>query len=322
MGEPRTLQTLLIRFPLEDRFVQRLRERFPEISINVTTDDNSFNEQLPTADAIVGWGLSTDDLARATRLCWIQTVGAGVDGIITPELIDSGMLLTNNSGVHAPNIAEHVMALMLAFARRIPHHVRGQDSHTWGHESDRAGVFELSGQTLLVVGLGDIGQALAKRAAAFDMNVVGVRRREGPTPPGVNKVVRDDELLNVVPTADHVAICLPLTPNTTGLFDRKTIAAMKTGSFIYNIGRGDIIDQTALLDALTDGHLAGAGLDVTSPEPLPSDSPLWAAPNMLITSHTSGVTPNYWDRAIVILESNIERYRDGGELLNLSLIHI
>lgn len=317
MGAPRTLETLVIRFPLEDRYVERLRTRFPDLSIHVVHGEDDFRSQLPLADAVVGWGVNPEELALAERLRWIQTVGAGVDGVITPELVASGILLTNNSGVHAPNIAEHLMALMLAFARQVPQHVRAQDTHTWRHETWRSGIFELNGQTLLVVGLGDIGQALAKRAAPFGMQVIGVRRREGPTPEGVSSVVTLDALPDVLAEADHVAICLPLTAQTRGVFGRETIYGMKQGSFLYNIGRGSIVDQPALIDALSDGHLGGAGLDVTDPEPLPPDSPLWELPNAIITSHTSGVTPNYWDRAIVILESNIERYRSGSELLNV-----
>lgn len=317
MGAPRTLETLVIRFPLDDRFVQHLRTRFPDLAIHVVDDEDAFRAHLPHADAVVGWGVNPEELTLASRLRWIQTVGAGVDGVITPELIASGILLTNNSGVHAPNIAEHLMSLMLAFARQLPQHIRAQDTHTWRHETWRSGIFELNGQMLLIVGLGDIGQALAKRAAPFGMNVIGVRRREGPTPEGVSNVVNIDDLPGVLADADHVAICLPLTTQTRGLFDRKTLYGMKQGSFLYNIGRGSIVDQSALIDALSDGHLGGAGLDVTEPEPLPPDSPLWDLPNAIITSHTSGVTPNYWDRAIVILESNIERYRSGNELLNV-----
>ena len=313
----RSLKTVLIRFPLEDRHVQRLRDRFPDLSIAVVPKDDDFRALLPTADAIVGWGVSQEEMAAAPNLRWIQTVGAGVENIIVPEMAARGIILTNNSGVHAPNISEHLMALILAFARRLPVLIRGQLLHEWRDTRGRQGSFELGGQTLLIVGLGDIGQALAQRALAFGMNVVGVRRRPGLTVDGVAQIVTFDELPRVLPDAHHVAICLPLTPHTRGLFDRDRLDLMRPGSYIYNIGRGPIIDQTALIDALQNGHLGGAGLDVTDPEPLPADSPLWDMENVIITSHTSGATPRYWDRAIVILESNIERFRSGGEMLNV-----
>ncbi|MEA2598026.1 MAG: hypothetical protein QOF01_4495 [Thermomicrobiales bacterium] len=316
-GGPRTLTTLLIRFPLAEHHAQRLRDRFPDLTIVVDPTEEEFRSLLPKAEAIVGWRVASDEIAAAPKLCWIQTVGAGVENVIVPEIATRGIILTNNSGVHVPNIAEHIMAMMLAFARRLPFQIRGQVAHEWRDTAGHTGVFELDGQTLLVVGLGDIGQALAQRAAAFGMHVVGVRRRGRELTPGVAEVVGLDDLQRVLPQAHHVAICLPLTPQTRGLFDRDTIFRMRPGSYLYNIGRGPIVDSRGLLDALTSAHLGGAGLDVTDPEPLPADSPLWDMENVIITSHTSGATPRYWDRAIVILESNIERFRSGRELLNV-----
>jgi phosphoglycerate dehydrogenase-like enzyme len=313
----RPLKTLLIRFPLPDQHVQRLRTRFPDLDVAVAPEDEDFRRLLPLADAIVGWGLSAEELAAAPNLRWIQTIGAGVEGVILPEMAARGIILTNNSGVHAPNIAEHLMAMILAFARRLPFQIRGQLAHEWRDTSGRQGLFELGGQTLLVVGLGDIGQALAQRALAFGMNVVGVRRRDRGSVEGVSEVVGFDALPRVLLDAHQVAICLPLTRQTRGLFDRATILRMRPGAFLYNIGRGPIVDTKALVESLQSGHLGGAGLDVTDPEPLPADSALWDMENVIITSHTSGATPRYWDRAIVVLESNIERFRLGAELLNV-----
>jgi phosphoglycerate dehydrogenase-like enzyme len=313
----RILTTLLIRFPLEDRYVHRLRERFPDLTVAVATDDDTFQEVLPRAEAVVAWRLSAAEVAAAPNLRWIQTVGAGVEDVIVPEIAERGIMLTNNSGVHAPNISEHLLAMMLAFARRLPFLIRGQIAHEWRDDSGRRGVFELDGQTLLVVGLGDIGQALARRALALGMHVLGVRRRGTEIPDGVAEVVGLSDINRVLPQAHHVAICLPLTPQTRRLFGRETFEAMRPGAYLYNIGRGAIVDTTALIDALSSGHLGGAGLDVTDPEPLPADSPLWDMENVIITSHTSGSTPHYWDRAIAILESNIERYRTGAELQNV-----
>jgi phosphoglycerate dehydrogenase-like enzyme len=314
-GRPLTM--LLVRFPLQDRHVQRLRERFPDLSVVVAPTDEEFSTLLPRAEAIVAWRVDSMEIDTAPNLRWIQTVGAGVEDVIVPEMAKRGIILTNNSGVHAPNIAEHLLAMMLAFARRLPFQIRGQLAHEWRDDSGRQGVFELDGQTLLVVGLGDIGQALARRAHALGMNVLGVRRRGGDVPESVAEVVGLADLIRVLPQAHHVAICLPLTPQTRGLFVRDTFNVMRPGAYLYNIGRGPIVDTAALVDALSSGHLGGAGLDVTDPEPLPADSPLWDMENVIITSHTSGATPRYWDRAIAILESNIERYRSGGELLNV-----
>ncbi|HEY8447395.1 MAG TPA: D-2-hydroxyacid dehydrogenase [Thermomicrobiales bacterium] len=313
----RELRLLLIGAELSESQLARLRERFPDIEFVVATGEE-FDRRLPEADAVLNWRLTPEQVARATRLRWLQTVGAGVDDILHPELIQRGILITNNSGVHATNISEHILAMMLAFARRLPFLMRGQVAHEWRDEDGRRGVFELDGQTLLVVGTGDIGQALAQRASALGMTVLGVRRRPGQgSVPGCAEVAGIEQLPAMLGRADHVAICLPLTRETHGLFNRETIAAMRPGSYLYNIGRGPIVETQALIEALQSGHLAGAGLDVTDPEPLPPDSPLWDMENVIITAHTSGATPRYWDRAVEILSANIERFRAGQDLINL-----
>jgi len=170
---------------------------------------------------------------------------------------------------------------------------------------------------LLVVGLGDIGLALAARARAFGMITLGARRRlDQPHPAGFAEIAGVERLPELLPAADHVAICLPLTPRTRGLFDAAMLARLKPGAYLYNVGRGAIVDSAALASALLSGRVAGAGLDVTDPEPLPPDSPLWALDNVLITAHTAGATPRYWDRALEILLANVERFRQGEPLLN------
>jgi phosphoglycerate dehydrogenase-like enzyme len=263
----------------------------------------------------VGWKLDAALLADAPCLGWAQAVSAGIDGFLFPEFLARGILLTNNSGVHAPNMAEHVLALMLAFARDLPNMLRAGMRHEWHHHPERA--FELGGQTLCVVGLGDIGQALAARAAALGMRVTGVRRRPGLPPHGVERVTTLAQLDELLPEADHVALCLPLTAATRNLFDAERLARLKPSAYLYNVGRGELLDQSALIAALQSGRLAGAGLDVTVPEPLPRDNPLWELPNVVITSHTSGATPRYWERGTEILAENIRRYRADEPLLNL-----
>jgi phosphoglycerate dehydrogenase-like enzyme len=283
----------------------RIQKRFPTVNI-VRASGDAFRPALADAEAALSWGLTAADLAAAPRLWWLQTIGAGVDRVLIPELVERGVVVTNASGAHAPNIAEHVMAMMLALTRQLPYLMRGQTNHEWrdlagGHE-----VAELEGQTLLLVGLGDIGAALAVRSAAFGMNVIGVRRRPDlPIPPGVQRVVGSDLLAEVLPLADQVVITLPLTPRTAGLFDAAMLSKIKPGAYIYNIGRGSIIDSDALIEALKSGHLAGAGLDVTDPEPLPADSPLWEMERVIITAHTSGRSPRRWERTLAIFEANI-----------------
>jgi phosphoglycerate dehydrogenase-like enzyme len=307
---------LVIAAPLPDAAVEHLRVRFPSVHIE-RVEPASLASAIGDADAVVAWGLSVTELAAAPKLRWLQTIGAGVEDVLIPELLARDVVVTNNSGVHAHNMAEHVFALMLAFARRLPFLMRGQIAHEWRDEAGRRGLFELHGQTLLLVGLGDIALATAKRAEAFGMAVHGFRRRPDlGSPPYVETVVGIDRLDEELSAADHVVVTLPLTSRTRGLIDGQRIARMKPTAYLYNLGRGPTIDAVALVSALRNGTIAGAGLDVTDPEPLPADSPLWDMENVIITAHTSGATPLYWTRALPILEENIARFEDGRPLIN------
>lgn len=308
---------IVIAAPLPDEAVQHVQSTFPDVRI-VRVEAEGLLGELPEADAAVAWGLNAEELAVAPRLRWLQTIGAGVDGVLSPELLARDIVVTNNSGVHAHNMAEHVFALMLAFARRLPFLIRGQIAHDWRDEAGRQGTFELSAQTLLLVGLGDIALAAAQRASAFNMTVLGVRRRpEAPVPPHVSTVYGVDRLHDALPLADHVVVTLPLTPRTRRIIDAEAFAVMKTGAYFYNLGRGAVVDSDALVGALQRGAIAGAGLDVTDPEPLPLDSPLWDMENVIITAHTAGATPRYWQRALPILEENIARFVAGNPLVNV-----
>ena len=310
------LCTVVVGVPLPDEHLGRLRRRFPEVAFVGGSADLAA-EDLDRADAVVAWRLTPDQLRQAPRLRWLQTVSAGVDHVLFPELVEREIVVTNASGLHAPNIAEHVIGMMLAFARDLPTLIRNQDARRWKDETSRDRIFELTDQSLLLVGLGDIGLAVAERAGAFGMRVLGVRRRPGlPVPATVRDVVGVECLPELLPTADHVAISLPLTAGTRHLFNAAMLARCKPSAYLYNVGRGAVVETAALVAALEEGRLAGAGLDVTEPEPLPAESPLWGMPNVLITAHTSGGTPRYWDRALAIVEENVARYLEGRPLMN------
>lgn len=307
---------IVIAFDMDQNHLEQIRDTHPELDITICTEQDQIPEALSGADAVIGWGrYDAATLAGAPKLRWIHTFGAGVDTLLSPELIDSEIVVTNNSGVRGPNIAEHILAMMLGFARGLPEIMRYQTKREW-HHADR-GVFELGGQTLGVVGLGDIGQALAWRANALGMKVIGVRRKQSALPRGVEHVYPLEELHTFLSGSDHVAICLPLTPSTRNMFGAAEFAAMKPSAYIYNIGRGAIIDQDALVAALQSEQIAGAGLDVTDPEPLPSDSPLWDMTNVQITCHTSGATPYNWERGMAILLDNLGRFQRDEPLRNV-----
>ncbi|HEU0116709.1 MAG TPA: D-2-hydroxyacid dehydrogenase [Thermomicrobiales bacterium] len=295
----------------------RLRAAATGIDIELVPDPLA-PESLAGAEAAIVWTLPPDVLAAAPRLRWVQARGAGVEHLPLAELAARDIVLTNMSGAHAANIAEHLLAMMLAFARRLPQLVRAQERREWRDTVTHGEVFELGGQTLVLVGMGAIGSELGQRAAALGMRVVGVRRRDdAPSPPWAERVYPVARLNDALALADHVALSLPLTADTRGLFGAARLAALPPGAFVYNVGRGGVIDTAALLDALKQGKLAGAGLDVTEPEPPPPDSPLWAMDNVLITAHTSGATPRYWERASELLIDNIRRFRAGEPLRNV-----
>lgn len=320
MTERGTIKSIVIDVPLPEPIAANLRDRFREIDFTFAGASDRASK-LARADAYVHWNLTPNTLAAAPRLRWYQSIAAGVDDDLTPELLARDLIVTNNSGVHASNMAEHVLAMMLAFARRLPFLIHAQTERAWKEQEAHnrmQEIFELGGQTLLVVGYGDIGQRLAHLGSCLGMTVDAVKRStDGERDQFTREIVPIGDLSRVLGEADHVAICLPLTSATRGLFDARRFEAMKPGAYLYNVGRGQIVDTNALVTALESGRLGGAGLDVTDPEPLPSDSPLWAMPNVIITAHTAGATPHYWQRATEILAANIDRINAGQAPLNL-----
>lgn len=303
--------------PLLDRHLSRLRAQFPEDAVAfVHTED--LDDILGVADVALTWSFTADQLSRAPRLKWLSLGGAGVEHAPLQDLSIRGIHVTNNSGVHATNIAEHIMGMMLAFARRFPTLLRFQQDRRWDSELIHRQVFELHGQEVLLIGFGEIGQAVAVRTAAFGMRITAVRRRANQLiPTAVNEIGTLGDLPRLLRTADHVVISLPHTVATDGLFSDDIMRHIKQGAFFYNVGRGRVVDTDALIAALQQGRLAGAGLDVVEPEPLPVDSPLWSMENVIITAHTAGATPNYWDRGVNLFEQNLRRFLEGRPLLNL-----
>lgn len=321
--------SMLFVMHVPDEVLARLRDAFPMIPFSMAeppargaaetfiTDLQPGLGALATATAIVGWEFRAESLAAAPHLRWLHAASAGVDHFDLPALAARGVTVTNSRGVHAPSIAEHVMGMMIALTRRFPRLIHAQTAREWRDWETHREVGELQGETVLLVGMGEIGQEVARRATAFGMPVHGVRRHPGKTQPkGISRVYPIDALDEALADADHVVLMLPDTAATRGLFDGARIAKMKPGAVIYNVGRGTAIDTAALTAALATGRLGGAGLDVTDPEPLPTESPLWAMDNVLITSHTAGATPRYWARLEPLLADNIGRWLRGAPMRN------
>lgn len=312
------MNTILIGFKsgvLTDAQIDRVRQAAPDMRLVVTPSHDEMAavlDDMEIATALVPGSL----LVTAPRLRWFHGWGAGVDGLLRhPGLAERDFILTNTSGIHPNQMTEHTLALMLAFARRLPEAMRAQTGRTWRHMENNE-VFELAGKTLLVVGLGAVGQRIAQVAAALGMRVLGIRRTPGPLP-DIEHVAGIEGLPEHLPEADFVVLVTPLTPETRGLIGERELRLMKQDAYLVNVARGGVVDEKALVHALREGWIAGAGLDVFEQEPLPADSPLWEMPNVIITGHYGGVSPAYDDRAFEVFLDNLHRYRAGQPLRNV-----
>jgi len=269
------------------------------------------------ADAIIGY-CSKALIDAAEDAIWMQVFSAGVDRCVGADRIaDGSIVLTNMQKMSSPVIAEHVIALTFSLARQIPQYAKVMQSGRWHRGSDISGrMLSLAGKTMFVIGLGGIGTEAARRAAALDMRVIGTRRSSREGPDFVDYVGLSDELLELVAEADFIVNALPLTPETTGMIDKSFFDAAKHGAYFINVGRGGTVVTDDLVAALESGQIAGAGLDVTDPEPLPADHSLWQMDNVIITPHVSGRDSNR-ARHIMVFKENLRRFAAGEALLNV-----
>jgi phosphoglycerate dehydrogenase-like enzyme len=272
------------------------------------------DELIGSAEIIFGW-VDADLLAMAESLRWFHSLSAGVDTYIDEidRLFGIKLLVSNSAGVYGVPISEHLLAMMLGLVRRIGESVRNMPQGAWGGVTPCA---ELSGSTVGIVGFGDIGRHLAGLLVPFRCEVLAFKRSPVSKPKGVSEMLYGEEGLDeLLRRCDHVCVCLPGTPATRGLIDSRRIGLMKHSACLYNIGRGTIVDHAALAQALVAGHLGGAGLDVTDPEPLPQDNPLWGLGNVIITPHMSGYTPVLWEKRMTeFFARNLDAYLEGRPL--------
>jgi phosphoglycerate dehydrogenase-like enzyme len=283
-------------------------------------DFDRLPEELPDTDIFVGASLRPDQFAYAKKLKWIHSTAAGVNQLMYPELKNSGVLLTNPSGLFSPGMAEHVIGMMVLLARNFMDSVRYQDKAIWAQNevsSIPGEITELSGETMLIVGYGSIGREVAKRARCFDMHIWGMNRSGKGDESLVEKILPISELDATLPQADWVVLAAPDTPDTHKLFNADRFARMKPGARLINMGRGTILDEPAFAHALNIGQIRGAAIDVATTEPLPPDSPLWKAKNLFITPHTAGVSDRLWQRETEILMDELERWFSNREMFNV-----
>jgi phosphoglycerate dehydrogenase-like enzyme len=298
---------------------EAIRKCWPEMRVLHLPNYDQLPAELPDTDIFVGYSLRAEQLKEGKKLKWIHSTAAGVAQLMYPELRDSGLLVTNPSGIFSVPMGEHTMGLLLALARNFPDSVRQQDRARWSQQElwDRPQhLQELNGQVLLIVGYGSIGREVAIRAKAFEMRVWGVTRSGEGDGTYVEKIVTAEKLADVLPQADYVLIAAPETAETKHLIGAEQLAKIKSGARLINVARGSLLDEAALIRALESGALGGAALDVASTEPLPAESPLWKAPNLMITPHTSAVSDRLWVRQTALLMELLERWFDGREMFN------
>jgi phosphoglycerate dehydrogenase-like enzyme len=299
--------------------VSRLRREFPGHTFLHAADDAQALALVPEADIAFSSQIGREHLQAARRLRWIHSPATGVGGMLFKEMLDSPVVLTNSRGMSADVIAEHVVGVTLALFRSLPLAVIRQAEHVWAQDEMSARHSRtIGGAEVLVVGLGAIGSAVARRMAALGAHVTGIRRRvEAPPVEGVVSVLPLEELTAALGRADVAVVATPHTRDTRGLIGSREFAAMKPDGILVNVSRGRLVDEAALVTALETGRIGGAALDVFEHEPLSVESPLWDLPNVLITPHTSGFRRDHWDAATSLFAENLRRFEAGHPLLNV-----
>ena len=323
----------------------RLQRDFPDMQVVQLPFYDGLDREIPDADIFAGWSLRPQQLVAARKLRWIHATAAGVSQLLTPELVASDIVVTNSRTIQGPIVAEHVIAVVLALAKGLPGAIRYQDRHEWAQKQlwqQPPRLREISGATLGLVGFGTIARETARRALALGMKVIAVREHpEHGTAPGRElastqshadadfnsavlqfgssavRILGLDSLDELLRASDYVVLTAPETPRTAGLINAARLAQMRPDAFLINVSRGSLLDEAALVDALRSRRIAGASLDVFQTEPLPADSPLWDAPNLLLTPHTAAVVDGLWERHYALIAENVRRFLAGRPLLNL-----
>ena len=310
---------LVLAKPTEPRLAQ-LAQLPPETAIAVGLSPEAFEHAAPGATVIFSWAFSRDllraALAMAPRVRWVHTRSAGVDNLLFPELIHSPAVMTNGSGVFSQSLGEWVLGAILYFAKGTRRLVSSQIAAKW----DPFDVVEISGQTLGIVGYGDIGRAVATRGRAMGMRILGLTRR-GPLLYNmdhlVDQVFAPADRIRMIAQCDYIVVAAPLTPDTRGMIGEPEFGAMKPDAVVINVGRGPVIDETALIRALSEKCIKGAALDVYDHEPLPQGHPLYRLDNVLLSPHCADHTATWQDDAMRFFLAQFERFRKGEPLLNV-----
>lgn len=308
-----------VRAAIGEEQVGRLVSAHPRAEVVITGDADRFTEVLPRADAVLIWPamapLLTPALHPGSRLRWIHGLPAGIDTLLTPAVVAAEhVVVTSSKGPMGPMMAEHALLLMLALARDLPGFQRDQAARQWHFLADERPMVDVFGKTALILGVGQVGGHLARMCkVGFQMRVLGTARTRRDNP-HVDRYVESADLHAALGTADFVVLCLPQTAETEQMIDATTLAAMKPSAYLINIARGGLVDEGALAVALQEGRIAGAGLDTAAVEPLPTHSPLWEMPNVIITPHVAPGRDRMRDELADFWCENIRRFADGEPL--------
>ena len=315
MGE---VTVLVLANPAEKQLTM-LEQLPPETNIAVGERTEAFERAAPEADVIFNWSGSGELLRGVFRMCprvrWVHTRSAGLDGLLFPELVESVAALTNATGVFSESLGEFALAGILFFAKDLRRMVRNQESGRW----EQFDVVEIAGQTLGIVGYGDIGRAVAARARAMGMRVVAVKRHAPPAGAAdafAERIYTPQSIGEMIAISDYIVVAAPLTPETRGLVGEREFAAMKPAAVVINIGRGPVIDEAAMVRALSERRIRGAVLDVFDAEPLPDGHPFYRLDNILLSPHMADHTADWLERAMQFFLDNFARFRKGQPLRN------
>lgn len=308
-------------------FADKLRSTFPGLEVVHRDNYAGAEADLSDAEVMITSSLTSAQYAHTKKLRWIHSPAAAVHRLLVPELVASDVVVTSSRSVHGPVVAEHVIALVLAVAKRLPLAMKYQREKRWGQEllwKANPRPQEIAGATLGLVGMGSIGSEVVRLASVLGMNAVAVRSNPSATKEAherngasIHATYGPEQLENMLQVADYVVLAAPVTPRTVGMMNAQRFAAMKRDGYLINVSRGALVDEPALISALREQKIAGAALDVFEQEPLPEDSPLWEIENLLITPHSAGLTGKLWDRHFELVSENLRRYLTGLSLLGL-----
>lgn len=303
---------------IQARYYSRLKATFPKLDINLVDHHSKVDPYIGGADILMTFGpMLTDRVVReAKNLKWIQALGTGVDNLIDLPSLRRDVIVTNIRGIHGPAMSEAAIMAMLALSRNFPRVVRNQDHHVW----ERWPASLLEGKTVGILGIGAIGEALAPRCKALGMTVVGISSAKRAVA-DFDRICGREELVTAVTALDYLVVLTPYSPETRKIVNSLVLSAMKPTAYFINLARGGVVDEQALINALEQGQIAGAALDVFGQEPLPPDHPFWSMKNVIITPHLGGFSVEHAERALPVIEENIRRFLSGETMHLLNIVN-